>query len=145
MDGGIALGVQRRVIGQTNHDVPPTHHDVAAMRMITISPGSGREIANLLAMLADLPSTPEPIADEARQRAADLEECLPVPHRGRAAESPQIDVLPATAIAGLLDLLSELPSTPEPIADDARRHAAEIWDTLPAADDAEYLPDRRSR
>lgn len=111
--------------------------------MITISPGSAREIANLLAMLADLPSTPEQIAAEARQRAAELEECLPVPHRGRAVESPHIEVLPATAIAGLLDLLGELPSTPEPVAEDARRHAAEIWATLPAADDDEYLPDRR--
>lgn len=113
--------------------------------MITLSPGSAREIANLLSMLADLPSTPEQIADEARQAAADLEERLPVPHRGRATETPSIDVVPATAIAGLLDLLGALPSTPEPVADDARRHAEEIWGTLPAADDEEYLPDHRGR
>ncbi|HVL97980.1 MAG TPA: hypothetical protein VM324_01655 [Egibacteraceae bacterium] len=111
--------------------------------MIALSPGSAREIANLLAMLADLPSTPQPVAEEARERAADLEERLPVPHRGRAAETPELEVLPATAIAALLDLLAELPSTPEPVADDARRHAAEMWETLPTADDDEYLPDRR--
>ncbi|MEX0659321.1 MAG: hypothetical protein WD080_09335 [Egibacteraceae bacterium] len=112
---------------------------------IALSPGSAREIANLLAMFADLPSTPEPVAEEARRRAADLEECLPVPHRGRTAESPEIEVVAATAIAGLLDLLGELPSTPEPVADDARRHAADMWAALPAADDEQYLPDRRRR
>lgn len=113
--------------------------------MITLSPGSAREIANLLATSADLPSTPDVIAEEARKHAADLEELLPVPHRGRAGDVPEVEVVPATAIAGLLDLLAELPSTPEPVADDARRHAAEIWRTLPAADDDEYLPDRRRR
>lgn len=113
--------------------------------MVSISPGSAREVANLLAMLAELPSTPEPVADEARQRAADLEEALPVPHRGRALEAPEIDVLEATAIAGLLELLAELPSTPEPVGDDARQYAAEIWETLPPAEDAHYLPDRRRR
>lgn len=113
--------------------------------MIELSPGSAREVANLLAMLADLPSTPDHVAGEARQRAAELEEFLPVPHRGRAIEAARIDVVPATAIAGLLDLLGELPSTPEPVAEDARRHADEIWDALPAADDDEYLPDRRAR
>lgn len=113
--------------------------------MITLSPGSAREIANLLAMLADLPSTPAIVADEARQRAADLEERLPVPHRGRPPETPEVEVVPATAIAGLLELLAELPSTPEPIADDARRHAHELWESLPPADADEYLPDRRER
>lgn len=110
---------------------------------IALSPGSAREIANLLAMFADLPSTPEAVAAESRTRAADLEECLPIPHRGRATESPEVDVVAATAIAGLLELLAELPSTPEPVADDARRHAAEVWEALPPADDDEYLPDRR--
>lgn len=112
--------------------------------MIALGPGSAREIANLLAVLADLPSTPEPIADEARRSAAELEEHLPVPHRGRTSDVPEIAVVPATVIAGLLDLLGELPSTPEPLAQDARRHAAEIWEALPPADDAEYLPDRRA-
>lgn len=113
--------------------------------MIALSPGSAREIANLLAMLADLPSTPEPVAEEARERAAHLEERLPVPTRGRPAEAPSLEVVPATAIAGLLELLAEMPSTPEPVADDARRHAADLWETLPPADDDEYLPDRRRR
>lgn len=113
--------------------------------MITLGPGTAREIANLLAMLADLPSTPEPVAEEARQRAAELEERLPVPHRGRAVEMPEVAVLPATAIAALLDLLAELPSTPEPVADDARRYAADLWDSLPPADAEDYLPDRRDR
>lgn len=111
--------------------------------MIALGPGPAREIANLLAVLADLPSTPEPIADEARRAAAELEEHLPVPHRGRAGDVPEIAVVPATVIAGLLDLLGELPSTPPPVAQDARRHAAEIWEALPPADDDEYLPDRR--
>lgn len=111
--------------------------------MVTLSPGSAREVANLLAMLAELPSTPESIADEASQRAAELEEILPVPHRGRAMEAPKLEVVAATAIAGLLELLAGIPSTPEPVGDDARRYAAEIWETLPPAEDDEYLPDRR--
>lgn len=113
--------------------------------MVTLSPGSAREVANLLAMLAELPSTPEPVAEEASKRAADLEEALPVPHRGRALEAPEIEVVEATALAGLLELLAGLPSTPEPVGDDARRYAAEIWETLPPAEDDEYLPDRRGR
>lgn len=102
------------------------------MSTVTLSPGSAREVANLLAMLAELPSTPDEIADEARERSADLEEILPIPHRGRALEAPEVEVVAATAIAGLLELLSEMPSTPEPIGDDARRYAGEIWERLPS-------------
>jgi hypothetical protein len=93
-------------------------------------------LAQLLEFLAGLPSTPDIIRSEARERAEILEEALPPtrpqPHAG-ARQRGGIVVLeqvPATAIAGLLELLAELPSTPPAVADEARAHSERLWEEL---------------
>lgn len=95
--------------------------------------GEARVLAGLLADVGDLPSTPPPIAAEARDRAADLGQFLPphssAPHAGGREPDPTV-VMPtghAVRIAGLLELLSGLPSTPPELAADIAEHARRIW------------------
>lgn len=95
-------------------------------------------VVQLLEFLGELPSTPPTVAAEAHERAADLEELLPpLPrqqgpgarvHRG----SVELDVVSGTAIAGLLELLAGLPSTPPSVIEDARAHSEALWERLPS-------------
>jgi hypothetical protein len=103
---------------------------------LTLTSGTASVLAQLLGFLADLPSTPEFIAKEARDRAGMLEEALPParpqPDAGARYRGGTIDLdqVPATAIAGLLELLAELPSTPPAVADEARAHSERLWNEL---------------
>lgn len=108
---------------------------------LTLSAGTASVLAQLLEFLAGLPSTPDMIRSEARERAGTLEEALPPTRPQPQAGARQrggvvvLDYVPATAIAGLLELLAELPSTPPTVADEARAHAERLWTDLtrPAA------------
>lgn len=92
--------------------------------------------AELLELLAELPSTPTLVAEEARYRAAELSWTLPDPHvrhepGERLPMSPVgVDVLAATGMAGLLDLLAGMPSTPPALADEAMDQADLLWTVL---------------
>ncbi len=103
---------------------------------LTLTAGTASVLAQLLWFLAGLPSTPEMIATEARQRAGSLEEALPPtrpqPQAGarRRGGVVTLEQVPATAIAGLLELLAELPSTPPTVADEARAHSNRLWNDL---------------
>ncbi len=103
---------------------------------ITMEVGTAAVVTQLLQLLADLPSTPAVVAEDARRHMGALEELLPPPTRqqqpGERLRHGTVDIgiVPATGIAGLLELLAELPSTPPPVADDARRHAESLWETL---------------
>jgi len=103
---------------------------------LTLTAGSASVLAQLLWFLAGLPSTPQPIAVEARERAGSLEAVIPPmrPHpqpgaRGRSGVV-MLEQVPATAIAGLLELLAELPTTPPTVADEARAHSERLWTKL---------------
>jgi len=84
-------------------------------------------------MLAELPSTPSLVAEEARYRASELSWALPEPtaHLGRGerhATGPVVlGELVSTGLAALLDLLSGMPSTPPDIATEAQEQADAIW------------------
>ena len=106
--------------------------------MITLEVGEATAVTRLLELLAELPSTPPFVAEDARRRMADLEELVPPPvrhqHAGERHRHGTVTVrtVPATAIAGLLELLAELPSTPPAVAEDARRRAESLWAALPS-------------
>jgi hypothetical protein len=95
-------------------------------------------LADLLERLAELPSTPGLVAEEARYRAAEVSWALPEhtfrPGPGqRGAGAPVLlDELAATGIAGLLELLSGMPSTPPGVADDALAQADALWALIAA-------------
>lgn len=116
--------------------------------MLTMEAGTASVVAQLLEFLAGLPSTPGFVASEARQHASELEEALPSRRRqsqpGARSISGVVELgaSSATAIAGLLDLLAGLPSTPPAVKDEARAHAERIWDGLDVDPDAE--PDART-
>jgi hypothetical protein len=104
--------------------------------MLTMEAGTASVVAQLLEFLAELPSTPGFVAQEAREHASSLEEALPVQRRQAQAGARhrsgvvRLEQAPATAIAGLLDLLAGLPSTPPVVTDEARAHAERIWQAL---------------
>jgi hypothetical protein len=90
-------------------------------------------VADLLTMLADAPSTPGQLRPEVEERAEELGVAIPVlphqwsPGQRRTPDPAHLDVVTATGIAGMLELLAELPSTPPNIVDEAREHAESIW------------------
>jgi hypothetical protein len=103
---------------------------------LTLTAGTASVLAQLLDFLAELPSTPDLIRSEARERAGSIEEALPParpqPHAGARQRGGVVvlERVPATAIAGLLELLAELPSTPPSVAEEARAHSERLWDEL---------------
>jgi hypothetical protein len=106
---------------------------------LTLTAATANVVAQLLEFLSGLPSTPDIIAAEAHEHAAHLEEALPPPRRhprpgARSLEGVVVlEQVPATAIAGMLELLAELPSTPPAVADEARAHAERFWNRLSEA------------
>ncbi|HWB73009.1 MAG TPA: hypothetical protein VG452_12415 [Egibacteraceae bacterium] len=105
---------------------------------ITLDVGTATVVTQLLGLLADQPSPPAMVAKEARQHMGSLEELLPPPSRHQHAGERMrlgtvtIETVPATGVAGLLELLGELPSTPPAVAEDARHHAEALWEALTA-------------
>lgn len=103
---------------------------------ITLEGGAALRVCELLDLLAELSSTPQMIAGEARSRARGLVGLMPVPaHQREAGERPPVDPvtmdrLSATGIAGLLELAAGLPSTPPDVADDAMDWADLVWGLL---------------
>lgn len=101
--------------------------------VVTVEAGEAMAVVLLLELLSALPSTPEAVADEARVHMADIEERLPAFARQQGPGARQrggvVELEPprATAIAGLLELLAELPSTPPAVVDEARSHAERMW------------------
>ena len=105
---------------------------------IRLDAGTGRLVVSLLEMLAELPSTVEIVADGARMQASRVVERLPRSRRRTSREHQQtmsgsvsLDVETATEVVELLELFSELPSTPPVVAQDAQQQAAEIARHLP--------------
>lgn len=114
---------------------------------LTVSAGTAKVVVELLELLSDLPSTPQIVRHEAREHAASLEERMPVRPRQTApgARDPggpvELEPVAVTAIAGMLDLLAGLPSTPPAVSDEARSHAEAFWDAVNAADAETGSPD----
>ncbi len=105
---------------------------------VTLDPAAATVASRLLSLLSELPSTPAEVAAEARDRGAIIEAQLPVRSAGQhAMPAVELDDHELIAIAGLLDLLSEMPSTPPDVAADATDHAALLWTRLDAS-----LPER---
>ncbi|MPZ88651.1 MAG: hypothetical protein GEU81_11380 [Nitriliruptorales bacterium] len=106
---------------------------------LTLEAGTANVVAQLLELLAELPSTPEFVANEAHEHLGTLEEALPPPRRQhdpgarRLGGTVILGEVPATAIAGLLELLAELPSTPPAVSGEARAHAERLWAALDEA------------
>lgn len=106
---------------------------------LTLEAGTANVVAQLLELLAELPSTPEFIANEAHQHVGNLEEALPTPRRQHdpgarhLGGTVTLEEVPATAIAGLLELLAELPSTPPAVTGEARTYAETLWAALDEA------------
>jgi hypothetical protein len=109
---------------------------------VSVDAASLSSIVTLLMVLAETPSTPQPMAEEARRRLVELQDQIPVqPHqweagaRGHGIAAVQIEGTLATAAASLLDLLSGMPSTPPTVAEEAGRHAATLWSLSEEADE----------
>lgn len=106
---------------------------------VTLGWPAAARVMELLQMLAELPSTPSLVAEEARYRASELSWALPEPtaHLGRGerhATGPVVlGELVSTGLAALLDLLSGMPSTPPDIAAEAQEQADTIWGLIAAA------------
>jgi hypothetical protein len=106
---------------------------------VTLGWPTAARITELLQMLAELPSTPSLVAEEARYRASELSWALPEPatHLGRGERQPTGPVvlgeLVSTGLAALLDLLSGMPSTPPDIAAEAQEQADAIWGLIASA------------
>jgi len=103
---------------------------------VPIAAGGARAIAHMLGLLVDLPSTPDMVADAARDLLAGLEERIPPQGRTQSWETArsgevELSIDEASAVAELLELLGEMPSTPPSVADDARMQAATLWERLP--------------
>ncbi len=98
------------------------------------------QVADLLSLLAAAPSTPGGLRDEVEERAEEMGFAIPtLPHQWqpgqrRTPDPAELDTPTATGIAGMLELLAELPSTPPHVADEARQHAESIWALLTADD-----------
>lgn len=105
---------------------------------LTVEAGVATGIVQLLELLSELPSTPETVRKEAQEQAWSLEELLPAHprqpgpgarQRGGVVELGQV---PATRIAGLLELLAGMPSTPPVVTEEARGHSERLWSALSA-------------
>lgn len=113
--------------------------DSSGPRGVVLDGGEAVRVAEMLDILAELPSTPELIAGEARYRARALAGMLAVPAHHRApGERPlpdpvALDRVSATGIAGLLELAAGMPSTPPDLADDALDQADRVWALLRTA------------
>lgn len=100
---------------------------------VTLGWPTAARVTELLELLAELPSTPSLVAEEARYRASELSWALPehITHLGRGerhATGPVVlGELASTGLAALLDLLSGMPSTPPDIAAEAQEKAHDIW------------------
>lgn len=103
---------------------------------VTLGGGEALRITELLELLAELPSTPGLVAEEARYRAAELSMALPdpVPQREPGLRQPpgplSLEPMALTGLAALLDLLSGMPSTPPEVAQEAQVHADTVWRLL---------------
>lgn len=104
---------------------------------VTLSVGTARLMTSLLETLADLPSTPALVARGAMHHLATIERELPSPH-GRqawdedrpAVASIDVDVDTTLAVAELLEMFDEMPSTPPAVAADARDQAVYLRKAL---------------
>lgn len=116
-------------------DASPEEHAAK----VTLGWPTAARITELLQMLAELPSTPSLVAEEARYRASELSWALPehATHLGRGERQPTGPVvlgeLVSTGLAALLDLLSGMPSTPPDIAAEAQEQADAIWGLIASA------------
>lgn len=100
---------------------------------LLLKPGNARAISAMLERLAELPSTPDIMQAGARERVRAVEDKLPSPHQRQswdrdrpAGADIELEDETAISIVELLDMLAMLPSTPPPLADDARRQAREL-------------------
>lgn len=103
---------------------------------VTVGGPEAARLTELLETLAELPSTPSLVGEEARYRASELSWVIPPPHGHRESGTRPptgpivLDRLAVTGIAGLLDLLSGMPSTPPGVADEALAQADVLWRLL---------------
>lgn len=96
--------------------------------VVEVDLGEATVTERLLELLSDLPSTPHEIALEARERASVIAQQLP-PRPGRTpVQTPlRLPRHELVGIAGLLELLAEMPSTPPSVAEEARGHVEALW------------------
>ncbi len=111
--------------------MPTTEIDVSNTTVATIT--------RLLSSLAEMPSTPPEVAQEATAAARTVESRIPFP-RGRGNESHhgrrQRSHIPGTvplerqvviSVAGLLDVFAGMPSTPPAVREEVWTTAEELW------------------
>lgn len=121
----------------------PEHRPRTAERSLLARP-TLLAVAELLGQLGEMPSTPSEIAAEAHERAAELVSRLPRPEhhfsagsREHANVAVEVEHTVAVRVASLLELLSEMPSTPPGVTDSAEIYAALLWSLVPGASDAQ--------
>lgn len=91
-----------------------------------------RTVADLLELLGDLPSTPEMLAAVSTARAGDLTRLLPAGGGMTMQGHGSVDLSASlvASVAGLLQHLGGLNSTPPVVADDAASWAGQLWERL---------------
>ena len=100
---------------------------------VSVAPAKARAISLMLERLAELPSTPDIVQAGARDRIGAVEGKLRSPHQRQRWDKDlpmgadvELDDETAIAVVELLEMFAILPSTPPPLADDARRHADDL-------------------
>lgn len=102
---------------------------------VSLSAGTGRAITTILEMIVELPSTPAFVAMGARRHVGDIAVKLPEVHHREpgertVSEAIELDTDTASAVAELLEVFAEMPSTPPTVSDDARQQAQKLWAQL---------------
>jgi hypothetical protein len=103
------------------------------MNGMELDTASARHIVELLELLTELPSTPAMVAEGSRRYIELIEAQLPMPHAPQewaGHRRPQgivmLDVDAALAVIELLDLFTQLPSTPPALAADVQQWSARM-------------------
>lgn len=99
---------------------------------VAVDVSTVRTVASLLEMLGELPSTPEMLAAVCTARAGDLTRLLPAGGVMTMHGHGSVDLSASlvASVAGLLQHLGDLSSTPPVVADDAHAWAPQLWERL---------------
>lgn len=113
-----------------------TRSDTSGMTGLEVDYPLAATMTRLLSMFAELPSTPEHVADEAAAAARDVAQRMPYPisppgpgaqRHGHLPPSVRLDRGTVVSGAGLLGLIGAMPSTPPDLREEAEQTAEALW------------------
>ena len=108
----------------TGQDTGPGRND----DLLTLAGTTATALADALELVAELPSTPQPVAAAAHDTASELSQ--QIAEAGRNPAEVDVPAGCVVAAAGLLALVGAMPSTPPAVASDATAWSSEVWELL---------------